>query len=458
MVKIIRPIPFDNREVEFTLAAQTLEMEANAKESGFYTRTPKKITATALLLSFWLMQQVGKNSLRSWVVKMGGLVNKTISKQALNERLDERAVALGKTTLEKALNLKVDKKQIRQQKKNLSDSLSPFQRILIRDSTTQKLPAHLSDKFPGSHSHGNPTAIMRVQALFNFTEEKWEDFSISSYTDNDQSAAADYADLLQDGDLLLQDLGYFTLEWIRQLIVNQYVITKWDNKTNIYHLDGTKINLLSLVRNKRQVDISVLLGSTTRIPMRLVVRKLPKEKARKRIDSARKDRHSKANHSAAYYELLKYEIYLTNISEDILSAKQIAQLYGLRWHIEILFKSWKSYANFKDVFDKERMSYHRTMFTIYALLIEFVFLLTNIYQYVKKEIKRLTTRHLSILKFMDVVNDTFYKIILIEKIADLECLIPQFAKHATYEKRTKRKNTMEKYLHFNELCIMNKQT
>ena len=458
MVKLAKQIEVDHQVTQLSLAAETLEFEKNAWDCQFYKRDAKKITATALFMSFWMMQQVGKNTLRNWAVKIGERTMKTVTKQSLDERLNESAVKMGRQTLKKALNLKLDKKHMQKQKKNYAQLLLPFNRILIRDSTTQQLPDHLSDVFPGSHSHGNPTAIMRVQALFNFTEEKWEDFSISAYTNNDQSAAEMYKDLLQKKDLLLQDLGYFTLAWIAQLVVNQYIITKWDNKTNLYNEDGNQINLLELLGGKKQVDIPVLLGSKTRIPMRMIARKLPADKAKERIASARKDRHSKANHSKEYYELLKYEIYLTNISKDTLSAKQIAQLYGLRWHIEILFKSWKSYANFKKIFDKERMSYHRTCFSIYALLIEFVFLTVNIYHHVKQKIKQQTNAHLSILKFMDVANDLHEKILNIQKLEQLDPYIPQFALHATYEKRKKRKNTMEKYLYFNELCILKMQT
>jgi hypothetical protein len=64
--------------------------------------------------------------------------------------------------------------------------------------------------------------------------------------------------------------------------------------------------------------------------MRLVARKLHKKEAKKRIESAKKARHSKSNHSEEYYELLKYEIYLTNVKSEDLGGKEIAKLYGLR--------------------------------------------------------------------------------------------------------------------------------
>ncbi|MFW6122588.1 MAG: IS4 family transposase [Petrotogales bacterium] len=38
----------------------------------------------------------------------------------------------------------------------------------------------------------------------------------------------------------------------------------------------------------------------------------------------------------------KYHTYLTNISAEILDAEEIAQLYGARWHVELIFKELKS--------------------------------------------------------------------------------------------------------------------
>jgi len=38
-------------------------------------------------------------------------------------------------------------------------------------------------------------------------------------------------------------------------------------------------------------------------------------------------------------------ILVTNVSRAVLSAKEVAQLYRLRWQIELVFKEWKSHAN-----------------------------------------------------------------------------------------------------------------
>ncbi len=314
------------------LICKLLGLEQAGWESSYYKRMPNKITSTALFLSFWKLQQQGKNSLRKWSIELGKLIDQPVSKQSLNDRLTPQAVEMAKLVLERALTLKVDKPKINNQKHQLKKVTPLFNRILFRDSTIQSLPPHLSDIFPGSHSGSTPTAAMRIQALFDFTNQQWFQFKIQSYRDNDQSAADCVSQALQPGDLLLQDL-----------IENQFVITLWDNKTHLFTEQGQRIDLLDLLKNKKEVDIPVLVGSEKKLGMRMVARRLPKAKAAKRIKAAKNNRHSKANHSEEYFELLRYEIYLTNIPKEKLNGKNIAILYGLRWHIEVLFKSWKSY-------------------------------------------------------------------------------------------------------------------
>ena len=40
-----------------------------------------------------------------------------------------------------------------------------------------------------------------------------------------------------------------------------------------------------------------------------------------------------------------YTVLVSNVSRGVLTARQVATLYRLRWQIELLFKEWKSYAN-----------------------------------------------------------------------------------------------------------------
>lgn len=442
-----------------TKIAEDLGIEELAWESKFYRSAPKKITATGLVLGFWKLQdglsatKEGSNTLASWCLHTGTLEEGiAISKQALANRLNEKTVKFAKSLLQAALGLKIADEFKAQKQGALKGIYTKFNNILIQDSTMQKLPAHLSAQFPSSHSHGKEASTLRLQAIYNFTQEKWTTFELGGFTDNDQSKAMMMSQVAQKNDLVLRDLGYCTLESLTQLTKEQFVITSWDKKTNMYNPDNEqKIQLLSFLRGKTKVDQMVLLGSKAKLPMRLVAIKLPEHIAKKRIKDAKEDRHSKANHSATYYELLKWDIYLTNVPPQTLTPKQVAKLYALRWYIEILFKAWKSFAGFNTLLSKQTMSANRTLISIYLMLTRFVYYMTDIYQYVKQKVAQKTDQFISILKFMDVCRKLADKILLIETLEQLDWLIPQFVRFATYDKRKDRINMQQKHLYFKQL-------
>jgi len=65
--------------------------------------------------------------------------------------------------------------------------------------------------------------------------------------------------------------------------------------------------------------------------MRLVILPFSLAQANKRRRKAKLDRDKRLNHSKEYYELLGYSIFITNIPQSMCSAKEIQELYGLRW-------------------------------------------------------------------------------------------------------------------------------
>ena len=48
-------------------------------------------------------------------------------------------------------------------------------------------------------------------------------------------------------------------------------------------------------------------------------------------------------------ELLGIFMYITNIKQEILSAKQVYEFYSLGWQVEIIFKTWKSILHIHSV-------------------------------------------------------------------------------------------------------------
>ena len=74
------------------------------------------------------------------------------------------------------------------------------------------------------------------------------------------------------------------------------------------------------------------------MPARLIAVKLSKYETSKRRKAAGKRRTV----SQKGYYLMSWSMFITNVPISIMTDEQITMAYGLRWHIEIIFKNLKS--------------------------------------------------------------------------------------------------------------------
>lgn len=420
-----------------------------AWESGYYFSEAKKVPASLLVPAFFQMAQSGKNSLRDWALRIGVMSGNTLHKSSLHDRLGPRTLDFSQALLRSVMEGQMGRVRSAAGVPVVEPGLlGKFGNVFLSDSTCSKLPPCLSAHFPSSHSQGEPTATLRVQAVYNYTRSTFDLFDVGSYRDNDQGAADLVLEVARRGDLVLRDLGYFVLANLRKMgQQGVYFVSKHRPGINFYNPQtGAEINLLTLFKGKNRVDMPVLAGAKEKVPLRLVAQKLPEEVARQKKEKARKDRNKKTNHSEAYYEELEWAIFLTNIGEEMLSAQEVALIYRLRWFIEIVFKAWKSHFNFAKVLNVPKMNYCRTLITIHLMLAHIAHTSLATYNYIKEGVEKITKRPLSILKYLDVFSSLAAQLSTIRHLEELDPLIPQFALHATYEARKKRKNIKELYI------------
>lgn len=448
-VSIANEVAMTNQQ---SLFERTLNLENLAWKHGVYKRQPKKITVSSIVEGFMKMKNSSEHSLKNWAVGVGLSVDESISRQALNERLTTKLTQVLSDALRKILDQRLNWEDYLspQQVQLLRPQLTFFNRVLVHDSTCQGVAANLADKLSGPNANGKKVATLRIQAVVDLLARHWIDFSIHPYSQNDAKQSKDILQIAKKGDLILRDLGYFVLDTLEQLIKDQYVITKYKYGTHLYKENGQRIDIPTLFKRKKRVDMSVLLGKKHQIPMRLVARKLPEKEYKKRLAAAKKDRNSRTNHSEKYYENLKYEVYLTNVPRHILSTKQVIKIYALRWSIEIFFKAWKSHFRFKDMLKPKKVKYDRLICTIYLLLIQIAWF-HKFFLYVETAVFEQKKRWISVLKFFDLVAIMLKDLLAIHQLTDIDLFIPHFAQHATYEKGVKRKNMIEKILIFKEL-------
>lgn len=412
----------------------TKRLNKLAINSGFKKRSNGKISAKNLILSFFLMLSKKRNTYESWSQELSLLSRSSISRQAIEERMRPETTAMLKLALEEEFrnNLKT----------RSTDHVSrKFAHIKLEDSTIINLPQELSFVFPGNVSGGKKKSQAKIHALYDFTENTFDFMHIHSFTQNDQSLSMGSIPYINQGDLLLRDMGFLSVDALDEIEARgAYFISPKSFRFNVYRpVSKQKIDLVKVLSKRGFFDEEVLI-SRKHTKMRLVILPLPPKIVAERKRKARSDRDKRLNHNKGYYQLLSYSIFITNIPQTICSAEEISKLYGLRWQVEIVFKSWKSGFSLEKLTPYKCNNPERIYCMIYLWLI-FILLFHKVWvnhkgQYLNKN------ANLSILKLAKCFSEFFPLIVIennerkIRKLLLLKC---------RYDKRKDRTNLMQKY-------------
>lgn len=316
-----------------------------ARSTDWMERTAQKISPMNLVTAAMLLVSQPEISLSVLAVLVGLLSRKTLSKQAVHERLDAPVIAFLKEVVAGALGLGVSVP------KALARWSWPFARILVQDSTTVKLNARLAALFPGgANQHGATPGVLRVQAIFDLLSQRWVNFALSPYVRNDQKASPDLLPHVRPNDLVLRDLGYFAIPVLQQIVhLGAWFLSRFYFRTAIFDLQGNPLNLLQLLRQQGRVDRWVLLGAKEKMRVRLVAVPVPPAVANERRRKAKAHLQNRCQLSKEYLAMQGWTIFVTTVPAEVLPARQVLALYGQRWQIEIIFKGWKSHFNLEAV-------------------------------------------------------------------------------------------------------------
>ena len=386
------------------------------------------------MLSFFKMIAVEQTSYSSWASIYSTQVNQPVSKQAIFKRMNSSWIQLLKLLIEKHLQtlLKINAS---------SQTHHPFKNIYIQDSTCLKLPDVLNTLYPGNVSRGLLKAVLKINVVLNVTKSMCHSFSISSFKTNEQSLAGDVFRYAKKGDLILRDLGYYALKvfhtmkqkGIHFISRQKYRVALFDAKTN------KEISLISLLKKTNYIiDKEILCGKKEKLPVRLVAIKLDNKKANERRRKARHDRDRRVNHSSEYYYMLGYIIFITSVDQQTCTVKQIAKLYGIRWQIETLFKSWKSGIKIDSLLPKIQYKSERIQGVIYMFMLYIIWFEQKIKVPLMLIAKAGSNKNISVIKLMKLIKTNLH-IYLMEG----SCFKINKILHLCFYEKRKRVNAIE---------------
>ena len=408
---------------EITKKLGGIPVEELSFSTGFEKHTGNKITGALFVESFFKMIQQGNNTVEDWAGKLYEISGDKVSSQSIQDKLQFPHITFSESLLFQAIH---QQELGGQRLKSHSSLLDGFKNVLLEDSTTISLPDMLLEHFKGSiNQHGSRT-VARLQVRMNLKKATYTKINLGAYTDNDQKYSPDIVQEVEKGDLVIRDLGYWSIDVFKQIAYGKqaYFLSRYKFGNNIYETKENKqIDLLKKLRKLRRrggniLDMEVRIGKEHLMPVRLVAIKCPPQVEQQRKRKANKDKRTKR--SAEYMEFLGWTIYITNVSKDIWKAEQVHQVYGFRWRIEMIFKCWKSNFKFAHLFKgKHSMSLPRVRITVNLLLTWLVLFFVNFYNFFLFYIYKISSKILSTFKFMKYLKCNLDKIINIDAIDEV---------------------------------------
>jgi hypothetical protein len=349
--------------------------ESEGRASGFVQRESK---VTAVLF----VQMLVLGCWRERVVKLADLVlvgrklGVAVSIPGLNQRITGAAVALLRAVLSAALahgQRGADER---------CASLVRFAAVYLQDSTQVNLPAGLASLWAGSGGNA-AAAAAKVVLNYEYRSGVIAALQVVAGRTPDQGCRLTQQ-LAVRTSLHIFDLGFYALEALAQLAAagsfflcrHQYqsaLHTREEHPVRIDLLARLKAHHKRCHRHDKSADVwefAALLGARQRLPVRIVVNRLPPSvvaQRRRRIRAnAQRRRTTPAPLTLA---LAEWNLFCTNVPADWWSTQQVIAAYRIRWQVELLFKLAKSQAGLDHIGDWRQ---ERVLCFLYARLIVLV--------------------------------------------------------------------------------------
>jgi hypothetical protein len=382
----------------------------------------------------------------------------------LDERFSERAVNFVKRVLSLLI--------IEQFSTVLysDDFLSNFNHVRIKDSTKFNVPSNLKEHYKGSGGSGSTSeAGISIQFEFDLKTGKFLDLTITEAVRNDQQDAKETTENICEKDLVIRDLGYFSIPVLQEIEENKafflsrlpsnVLVYEKNENENVVELDFKALYSFMSKNGIVLLEKQVFIGSKEKLPVRLVIGLVPPQVYEERLRSREKAAKKKGRQIQERTKfLLRFNLFVTNVEPEMLPCEKVLPLYRFRWQVELMFKTWKSVFSIHSL-QKMKEERYITMLYMRLILIIVSLQITNQVQCALSK-QGINDRILSYQKALQTLKNCFSEILSLlrckKEIATtiLEKFHSILSKNHWREKRKGRENYFENMDLFT--CILQK--
>lgn len=341
-----------------------------ARDSGF-TKRNRKVPASCFVNTLLFSEyDQACTSLPDLTCDLKQVYGINISKEAIHKKFTPEAVVFLKKVLN---NLLSEQLQL-----NAGRGLSQhFPRIKIKDSTRFALPDCYNDAYKGYTNFSKKNGMMCLQYEYDLLSGNWLSIEMTKGLRNDQQDSKETTDAITAGDLHIRDLGYITPAYLSAIIDKKaFFLNRLPAMAGVFTTAETPLDWKSInSRLKRTsadfMELDVLVFEKNKIPCRLIIERVGSNEYNRRLEKAQARAGSEGLGVSRLHKIkLQYNTFITNAGPSVLPVAEIRKTYYLRWQIELIFKTWKSFFRINKIkkVRKERMECQLMAKLIWILL------------------------------------------------------------------------------------------
>lgn len=328
--------------IDNSLCEQTIDRIA--REEKFMIRKGKVPPSCFVNTLLFNENDMVNTSLPDLTADLNQVYDIDISKEAMHKKFTPACVDFFKALLKEMLG-----DQLRKDTVGKALPLH-FASIKIKDSTKFSLPDNYNGDYKGYGNFSKKNGLMSLQYEYDLVSSNWLSFEMTKGLRNDQKDSTETVGSITKGDLHIRDLGYITPIYLSAIMAKE-----------AFFLNRLPPQCLIFTKNKKTIDwkktdadfkknalthleLDVMIYEKNKISCRLLIEPVSEMEYCRRLKKAFERTKSRG---AVPSELLKitlrYNLFITNVPADILPFEVIRKTYYLRWQIELVFKTWKSF-------------------------------------------------------------------------------------------------------------------
>jgi hypothetical protein len=315
-------------------------LDQAARASGFLKRVSRKLAPAGFVKAVMLAAANLRTSFNAIALHTGHADAEACSRQNIHKRCNAAAVAFMRAVLDHAIALKTPVLPA-------PAAAASFKRIIIQDGSVIRFHDSAAGDFPADSGASGMKAMLRLQFAYDYKSGRTLIATPAAYSHTDTAAAGELLGELKPGDLCIRDMGYYKAEWFQRMDdAGVFYLSRLKPEVKIPREDGgPPMGLDEFLRGVRGpvFDKTIRVGAGRGYNTRLVAVRVPEEVAAERRRKLHEEaRKRKKTPGALRLALAGWTVFVTNIPTETASPEELRKLYGLRWHVELVFKALKS--------------------------------------------------------------------------------------------------------------------